>query len=116
MRVILGFQKQILKQQNLSRGAWAVPCNKFGSLRSKYNDRGEDRYMKNLPPKLIDTCQKLRGHKIWFTVTCCDCVYIIYTYFNVNMRTYNVNPPKQPCVLNQSELILFWLRFENYNF
>ena len=32
------------------------------------------------------------------------------------MRTYNVNPPKQPCVLNQSELILFWLRFENYNF
>ena len=32
------------------------------------------------------------------------------------MHTYNVDPPKQPCILNQSELILFWLRFENYNF
>ena len=65
-------------------GGWMFDLyTNFGSFRSKYTDCGEDRYLKNLRSKLMDTGHKLRGHKIWFTVTCCDTVLRVHTHIFV---------------------------------
>ena len=121
--LMIGFYVCNLRFQKVleTGGGWLFDLyTNFGSFRSKYTDCGEDRYLKNLRSKLMDTGHKLRGHKIWFTVTCCDTVLRVHKHislylFNVNMCTYNVKPVKQPC-LNQSDLILYWLRFANSNF